>query len=68
MKLHFERLQEYRDWSLEYLGRNLYPYTQLRHVLYRYNNGNFDGLMFAKAKENFNRWDTDGSVFKGKCD
>ncbi|MFC3194294.1 GTP pyrophosphokinase family protein [Marinicella sediminis] len=64
MKNHYERIEEYREWCINQIGRNLNPYTQIRHILYRSNNVNFDALMFDRAKTNLNRWDVDGTIFK----
>jgi ppGpp synthetase/RelA/SpoT-type nucleotidyltranferase len=61
---HFDRVQEYRQWSLKNLGRNLNPYTEVRHVLVRSNVAIYEGLLFDRARDNFFRWDVDGSVFR----
>ena len=63
MDQHFDRVQEYREWSLSNLGRNLNPYTEIRHVLVR-SNANYHPLLFDRARNNFFKWDVDGSVFR----
>lgn len=63
MDQHFERVREYRKWCLNNLGRNLNPYTMVRHVLYRYRPAIFDGILFERAKRNFTNWDVEGTIF-----
>jgi GTP pyrophosphokinase len=67
MQNHFERIGEYRVWSLENLGRNINPYTELRHVLVRSSPGKYSSLLFDRARDNFFKWDVDGSVFRQKA-
>lgn len=64
---HFERVEKYRQWSLQNLGRNMNPYTEMRHVLVRSNTGTFQSLLFDRARDNFYKWDVDGSVFKSSA-
>lgn len=56
MKKHFNTIDQYRDWCLKNIGRNLNPYTEIRHVLYHYNNDDFNDIMFSTAKGRFNDW------------
>lgn len=64
MKKHSKKISEYRNWCIENVGKNLNPYTEIRHILYLFNNGNFDGFMFDVAKKRFNKWITEGTTLK----
>jgi len=66
MKKHFKKIDEYRTWCLENVGRNLNPYTEIRHVLYLYNNGNFNDIMFNTSKKRLNNWMVEGTIFSKK--
>lgn len=64
MNKHFKKVEEYRSWCIENVGKNLNPYTEIRHILYLFNNGNFDGIMFDVVKKRFNMWLTEGTTLK----
>ena len=64
MKKHSDKIGEYRSWCIKNVGKNLNPYTEIRHILYLFNNGNFDGIMFDVVKSRFNTWMTEGTTLK----
>jgi ppGpp synthetase/RelA/SpoT-type nucleotidyltranferase len=66
MHKHFKKIDEYRNWCLENVGRNLNPYTEMRHILYLYNNGNFNDIMFNASKKRLNTWIVEGTTFSKK--
>ncbi len=66
MQINFDRIEEYRNWCLENLGKNLNPYTEIRHIMYRFKASIYDDLMFFSAKNRFSKWDIDGTIFNNK--
>ena len=56
MEYYFATVTDYRQYSLDRLGRNLNPFTMTRYVLRAYDQSVFGDLMFPKAQAGYDEW------------
>lgn len=66
MKDHYNTVENYKHWCLKNVGKNLNPYSEIRHALYLSHKENFDNLMFNGVKKRFNTWIVDEKIHSKK--